>query len=242
MNIDSKDLVSLRELQLLAMEKGLLVAVGIKDSLWQFDAADDGEIGYAVVKQIAGIKYAVDKSGRIVYETYCDGPFCNWTIWFRHSLAEAWEIVKNFKMEEKSPDSPKFYGFIRIYEGENKHLYYAIQRMLLEHWAEKNNIQFEEIFGCIGGFAEFQGEPTNVYEIDNYDGVCNAMYSCKKFFDKMEANDVLCVTDWGRLDGHMMYWNEIYHILDISMSADGNLLPYIPVPNELNNTQDDYPF
>ena len=50
MNIDSKDLVSLRELQLLAMEKGLLVAVGIKDSVWQFDAADDGEIGYEVVK------------------------------------------------------------------------------------------------------------------------------------------------------------------------------------------------
>lgn len=183
----------------------------------------------------------IDKAGRMNYDYFFDGPYRNWTIKFNETLEEAWRIVKSYK-DELSPDYPKFYGFIRIYEGEDESLSYGIQRMLLEHWAERNNIQLEEIFGCVGGYAEFQGEPTNIYESDNYDGICNAMYSCKTYLDKLKDNNVLCITSLDRIGGHPLYWKEGYNILNISTNSCDAIYKYKEIPPKANKDTDDFPF
>ena len=239
--IDNQEFGNLRELQLFAFNKGLLVVAGEINSILQSEIHDNCKLGYAVIKQVGGIKFVIDKAGRLNHEYCFDGPYRNWSIGFNQTLDEAREIVNNYK-EESSPDYPKFYGFIRIFEGEDENLYYGVQKMLLEQWAEKNNIRFEEIFGCVGGYAEFQGKPANIYECDNYDGICNAMYSCKTNLEKLKDNDVLCITSLDRIDGHPLYWKESYNILDISIDRCSTISKYVEVPQESNIDTDDFPF
>lgn len=253
MNITNIEAATLRLLQIEARDKGLLVVSGKKGGCWHdgiwnkspITYADD-EIGYAVIKRYGGIDFSVDLDGKLYYEVYYDGPFEYWTVWFHYTLDEVKHIVEDYKFDKYDPSIPKFYGFIRIYEGENQRIYYEIQRSILEEWAEKEDIEFMEIFACRGGRPDYetQSEESAVaMEYDYPEAYDNALFSCKESLKKLREQDVLCVTESNRLDGDYELWKNRFIIKQVASPIKYKMYDYKICPPELpTKEEDDLPF
>lgn len=247
-----KILQRLCNLQSMARSKDLEILCG-KKGCGLFDTScirepielADDEIGYAVIKNYAGTTYSVDVDGNLRYETYYDGPFENWTIWFRYSLQEAEQVVESYKFDIRDSSLPKFYGFIRIYDGENQHIYYDVQNNLLNEWAKREHIEFEDIFVCIGGRPDYESPNSKnvaLQELLYPDAFDNAIYSCEEGFKKMRCNDVLCVTDMDRLDGDYQLWKGCFVVNIIEKRLENRIFPYRIAPADLNVNDDNFPF
>lgn len=252
MNITNIEAATLRLLQIEARDKGLLVVSGKKRGCWQDGIWDkmavtytDDEIGYAVIKRYGGIDFAVDLDGKLHYEFWHDGPFEYWTVWFHYTLDEVKHIVENYKFDIRDSSLPKFYGFIRIYDGENQHIYYDVQNNLLNEWAKREHIEFEDIFVCIGGRPDYESPNSKNFALQEFlfpDAFDNALYSCEEVFKKMRGNDVLCVTDMDRLDGDYQLWKGCFVVNIIEKRLENKIFPYRIVPADLNVNDNDFPF
>lgn len=251
MNITNFEAISLRGLQMEARDKGLLVAVGRKGGCWHEGICGntpivytDDEIGYAVIKQYGGMNFSVDLDGKLRYEVYHDGPFVNWTVWFRYTLDEVIRIVRNYKFDKYDPDLPRFYGFIRIYEGEAQRLYYEMQRNILEEWAEKEGIEFAEVFVCVGGRPDYTTmEMPVAMEYDYPEAFDNVLFSCEEGFKKLRGQDILCVTEGNRLDGDYELWKTCFDIKKVAVPNKYKIYDYkICPPKSPVKEDDDLPF
>ena len=201
------------ELRAKAQKKGIDVLAEVKEmpDAPRSLVTDNTGWDYAVVKHIGGLDFTISKDGKMYLDYYCDGECRCYTTLYIHSLYEAERIVENYN--PNIANMPKFYGFIRQYEGEPQ-VILDYQVMALEHFAEKYGIRYETIFGCKGGYVDVQGG-TGGIEV-NIPGIDNVYLSCKRFFDDMDKNGgILCITDRSRLDGDYWVWKETTDIMEL---------------------------
>lgn len=206
MIVDKQILEDIRDLQLIAQRKGLVLLIGEK--FYNTTAPEYGkeEIGFAVVKILGGLCFSIWKDGTLYYDRTSDGPYGYWTVTYHYTLEEAEKIIKEYSFEEHFIDNPKFYGLIRVYENEDFFGGYVFQKKMLDDWALRVGVTFAEIFVCRGGFGNYQGELLGMKDILYEEGADNLVYSCAELFGKLRDNDVLCVTGSDRLDGDEYWW------------------------------------
>lgn len=252
MNITNIEAAELRLLQIEARDKGLLVVSGKKggcwhDGIWERSPITytDDEIGYAVVKKYGGIDFSVDLDGKLHCEVYYDGPFECWTVWFHYTLDEVKHMVENYRFDKYDPSTPKFYGFIRIYDEENQRMYYEMQRRILEEWAEKEGIEYAEIFACRGGRPDYESSSMEMVPMEYMypEAFDNALFSCEESFKKLRGQDILCVTESNRLDGDYELWKTCFNIKNVASPIKYKMYEYKICPPVLPTKDvDDYPF
>lgn len=205
------ELVKYIELRAKAQKKGIDVQVRVTrpSNLPNTLVSNIREYHYALIKPICGLPFEIMEDGSLYLDYHHDDPHFDHTT-YCYSLCEAEKRVEDYN--ESILEMPKFYGFIRQYEGE-PHNILDYQVIALSYFAEKNGIKYETIFGCKGG-PKPQG--TGIWA-EGVDGIVNLHYSCKKFFSEIaERNGILCIVDDSRLDGGYLAWNQIMEILEIS--------------------------
>lgn len=225
------------ELRAKAQKKGIDVLAEENEpkNLYSRSVTNGRRYNYAVVKHIGGLNFTISQDGGMYLDYYCDGECRCYTVDYIHSLYEAEKIVENY--DPNIAAMPKFYGFIRQYEGEPQEIL-DYQVMALEHFAEKYGIRYETIFGCKGGYAEVQEGTGGIEDTFNIPGIDNTYLSCKRFFDDMDKNGgILCITDRSRLDGDYWIWKETTDIMELDRVQYhyGNIMEYqVYEPKEKN--------
>lgn len=211
-----RELIWYMELRTKAQMKGIDVLVEVTDTpdiTHKLNAVGNTKWNYAIVKHIGNMTFSINEDCEMFFDYYHDGMYRPGMISYSYSLYEAERIVE--KYNGNIVNMPKFYGFIRQYEGE-PHNILDYQVMALNHFAEKYGIKYEEIFGCKGGYAEPQEEGSCIEDTFNIPGIDNMYHSCEKFFSEMAKNDgFLCIADRSRLDGEYIVWNQDWDIIEV---------------------------
>lgn len=242
MDIDIKMLEKIRDLQLFAYAKGLVLLMGEKYCLSVTPNQDKDVIGFAVLKEVGKHWFAVMPDGQLEYQRWYDGPFGCWTVWYYYSFEEAKKVISEYSFEEHVTDNPKFYGLIRVYENEEFKIEYTYQKKMLDDWALRAGIEYEDIYVCQGGYGKYPGEPSNMAEALYPEGAKNLNFSCSELFGKLKSNDVLCITDDDRLDGDIYLWLGNVYLIN-GVGVDGKLKKYQEAPEKaVNEEEDGFPF
>lgn len=210
-----KEFIRYIEIRAKAQKKGIDVLAEVNEPSNCHSAlvTNDRKYNYAVVKYICGLDFAITEDGEVYLDYRHDGPYlCHDTI-YCYSISEAERMVENYN--ENILQMPKFYGFIRQYEGE-PHNILDYQVIALNYFAEKHSIKYEAIFGCKGGYAEPQEGGRCIEDTFNIPGIDNVHRSCEKFFSDIAENDgILCIADRSRLDGDYIAWHQDWDIIEV---------------------------